>query len=245
MKFLKKQLKRIFEKFSINRGDINLNTRKGALNKAWGYTFSNHRMGDYVEFGVYKGDSFYDSISVYLKFENWFINQYQSDENWRVNLAKKSPLNKQPRFHGLDTFEGMPENKEKNIIFEKGNFYSNIDNVKKRIKKLKNIDYKLYKGNFTESDNSLKENLKNRKVAIINFDCDIQKSTDEALEIIKDKIDIGTILMFDDYNSFNADNKYGQRKSFINFSKNENFIFEKFFTYEYVGQCFLTVGKKY
>ena len=243
MNFFKKTIKNLLEKLSINRGDINLNTRKGAFHKAWGYIFSNHIVGDYIEFGVYKGDSFYNSIIVYLKFRQWFVNEFNSKENWRVNLARKSPLNQLSRFHGLDTFEGMPENNEKNIIFEKGNFNSNIENVNKKIKKIE-IDYKLYKGNFNETKNSLKKNLLNRKVAIINFDCDIQKSTDDALEIIKDKIDIGTILMFDDYNSFKADNNQGQRKSFANFSKNENFIFEKFFSYEYVGQCFLTVDKK-
>jgi len=244
MEFIKNKIKYILEKLSINRGDINLNTRKGAFHKAWGYVFSNHMLGDYIEFGVYKGDSFYDSITTYLKFREWFNNQFNSKENWRKNLATNSPLNEYAKFHGLDTFEGMPENNEKNIIFEKGNFNSNIENVIKKIKKIKKIDYELYKGNFNETKKSLKNNLINRKVAIINFDCDIQKSTNDALEIIKDKIDIGTILMFDDYNAFNADNNHGQRKSFANFSKNENFIFEKFFSYEYIGQCFLTVGKK-
>ena len=56
--FFKKKLKLLLNRYKFVRGNINYNDRKGALHKAWGYVFSNYSMGDYVEFGVCKGDSF-------------------------------------------------------------------------------------------------------------------------------------------------------------------------------------------
>ena len=32
------------------------------LHKCWGHIFSNHLLGDYVEFGVYKGDTLIQSV---------------------------------------------------------------------------------------------------------------------------------------------------------------------------------------
>ena len=92
MFFLKKYLKQILTKYKFVRGDVNLNTRRGAIHKAWGYFFSNHTIGDYVEFGVYKGDSFINSIEAYNEFKLWFKTQSSSNEKWRIELAKNSLL---------------------------------------------------------------------------------------------------------------------------------------------------------
>ena len=54
---IKSFLKKILDRMRIVSGTINLNDRRGALHKAWGHIFSNHLLGDYVEFGVYYGDS--------------------------------------------------------------------------------------------------------------------------------------------------------------------------------------------
>tara|TARA_B100001540_G_C15777275_1_gene629265 strand:- start:265 stop:1002 length:738 start_codon:yes stop_codon:yes gene_type:complete len=241
--YFKKKLKLFLNRYKFVRGNINYNDRKGALHKAWGYVFSNYSMGDYVEFGVCKGDSFINSIKSYNEFNLWFKTQLNSKEKWRVELAKKSELNSNPIFHGLDTFDGMPDNDE-GEIFKKGNFYSKIDDVQNKLEAFNKIDYKLYKGKFEETSESLKKNLENRKIAIVNFDCDIEKSTRSALNIINDHLSVGSILMFDDYNHFNANNNLGQRKAFDDFKKNSNFVYEKFFTYEYVGQSFLVVDVK-
>ena len=51
---LKKFIKNKLDNYSFVRGDINLNDRNGMLHRVWGYVFSNHLFGDYIEFGVYK-----------------------------------------------------------------------------------------------------------------------------------------------------------------------------------------------
>ena len=82
--------------------------------------------------------------------------------------------------------------------------------------------------------------MTNRKVSIVNFDCDLEQSTTDALNIVKDFIQIGTILLFDDYNAFNANQNQGQRKSFSEFNEKSEFVFEKYFSYHYSGQSFLS-----
>tara|TARA_B100000963_G_C22615603_1_gene667170 strand:+ start:455 stop:1213 length:759 start_codon:yes stop_codon:yes gene_type:complete len=251
---MKKIIKKIFGKYIKNlkiiRGDLNLNTRRGALHKAWGYIFSNHIIGDYVEFGVYQGSSMIDAIETYNEFKDWLINETSSDEMWRRNVAVESDLLKNNSiFHGLDTFEGMPQNDEKHLAFKKGNFLSNFDEVKSKmdscIKRLnKNYSYIFYKGLFSSNKLELKNKLGNRKISILNLDCDLYSSTIDALDIVKEHIDLGTVIFLDDYNSFSANNSKGQRKAFKEFSNETEFKIEPFFTYHYLGQSFLVTGRK-
>ena len=101
-----------------------------------------------------------------------------------------------------------------------------------------------YKGTFKKTRDEFQRKMINRKVSIVNFDCDLEQSTTDALNTIKDFIQIGTILLFDDYNAFNANQNHGQRKSFSEFNEKSKFIFEKYFSYHYSGQSFLCIGTK-
>lgn len=240
IKFL---VKKFFNKLKLVSGPINLNDREGALHKIWGHVFSNHLYGDYVEFGVYKGDSIEKSIHQFNYFKKWLNSQKISKETWRQEIAIKSKLNDQVVFHGLDTFSGMPENSENNFIFRKGTFQSDFNHVSKRLKKT-GQDFILYKGLFKDTSQKLNENLKNKKVVIANLDCDIYQSTKDSLDIIDEHLQMGSVLMFDDYNAFDANINKGQRKAFSEFKKHSNWIFEPFLNYMYCGKCFLIVDVK-
>ena len=76
------KLKKILEaRGVVMGGSLNKNNREGALHKAWGHVFSNHLIGDYVEFGVYKGDSFVESHKQYSNFRKWLASQTTSRES--------------------------------------------------------------------------------------------------------------------------------------------------------------------
>jgi hypothetical protein len=47
--------------------------------------------------------------------------------------------------------------------------------------------------------------------------------------------------MFDDYNTYCADNKKGERRAFREFCETVPFKFEPWFAYQYSGQAFLCV----
>ena len=181
---IKKIIRDFLNRHKFIRGDINQNNRAGTLHKCWGHVFGNHLFGDYVEFGVYHGDSFLESIKQFEQFKNWLEDQKLSNEKWRVNVALKSPLNQGIYFHGLDTFEGMPENNEKNFVFHEKSFLSSYEKVLKRIQKINFKNFYLYKGKFYEQKKIIFENLKDRKISIANIDCDIYSSTVDSFNII-------------------------------------------------------------
>jgi len=244
MKVLKERVRGIVQN-KLGMIKINRNDRKGALHRAWGYVYSNQLEGDYIEFGVYHGDSLVESYLSYMEAQTWIEGQLKSNEPWRVEMAK---YNKQRQvfFHALDTFEGMPENTEGYLAFSKGNFCGNLENVKKACAThgLCEPQLKFYKGIFSATASQLGQNMAQRKASIINFDCDLYQSTKDALEISASLIQTGTVMMMDDYNSFSADNSKGQRKAFHEFCKTSCFQFEAWFAYMYVGQAFLCVGHK-
>ena len=244
MKLFKKISLLILRKLGMVRGEINQNDRHGALFKSWGHVYTNSLVGDYVEFGVYQGDSVVSSLDSLKKFNSWFMSQYHSNEAWRRDHAKKSALNNPRMFHCLDTFEGMPDNNEGAISFAPGNFICDLNTVKTKVNKANRdgIEIQYYKGLFCDTKAEFQSSMQNRKIAIANIDCDLQESAADALSCIEQNIDIGTVVLFDDYNCFNADNNKGQRKAFSDFRNKSSFVFEKFFTYHFAGQAFLVVG---
>ena len=102
----------------------------------------------------------------------------------------------------------------------------------------------LYKGLFSETANQFKDNISDRKISIANIDCDIYSSTIDSLNIINDYLQVGSIILLDDYNSFNADNNKGQRKAIKEFKNNSKWLLEPFFSYMFSGQSFLICDKK-
>src|SRR5438067_888414 len=127
--------------------NVNRNDRKGALHRTWGYVFTNQIEGDYIEFGVYQGDSFVESYLSYLEFRQWVDGQLQSKEPWRVQLARELH-SKTASFHALDTFEGMPANDEGSFFFAEKSFRGNLEKVRAKCERkgLREPQARFYKG---------------------------------------------------------------------------------------------------
>ena len=220
------------------RVDQNRNDRSGALHKAWGHIISNNIKGSYYEFGVYKGDSLSESLRIYNNYYNWIQSQKNSDEEWR----KKVHLYADHQFYAFDTYEGMPENDEGHHAFQQGSFLGTLDEVKKRINSLKQskrVSY--FKGEFSKVHREQPQEIENLdKVAIANIDCDLYQSTKDALEMIKDKLQQGTVLLMDDWDQFCADNSKGQRKALKEFlEKNNHIHVEDYIIYSFIGKAFI------
>jgi len=100
--------------------------------------------------------------------------------------------------------------------------------------------FTLYPGMFSETASSLSQGL-STNVAIVNIDCDIYGSAVDALAVIGNRLQVGCVLMFDDFNAYCADNRHGQRRAFREFCDSVPFKFEPWFAYQYSGQAFLCV----
>jgi O-methyltransferase len=123
---------------------------------------------------------------------------------------------------GFDSFEGLPEIseidkqdiwKKGKLAFLEGEFRSLV--LRAGLPKDKLITVKgFYDVSLT---NSLKEKLLPIKAAVIYIDCDLYSSTVPVLEWIRDFLQIGTIIVFDDWFCFNGDPSKGEKRAWFEF----------------------------
>ncbi len=180
--------------------------------------------GDYYEFGVFKGYSF-----------------------WQAHLAAGELGVEQMRFFGFDSFEGLPHFQGVDDIedgpFYEGQFAWPLDLVKKELDK-RGTDWErcfLIKGDF---EITLSERTRSqygmRKASVVLMDCDLYESASVALEFMKDIFVDGAILIMDDWNVFGPDMSRGERLALAEFTqKNPNWVAEPWFAYGLYGQVFV------
>jgi Macrocin-O-methyltransferase (TylF) len=119
---------------------------------------------------------------------------------------------------GFDSFEGLPEDWRPG--FEKGRFATtNLPTVRNNVK--------LVIGWFDKTlPNFIEQN--SERVALLHIDCDLYSSTKTVFDCLGDKIDKGTILIFDEY--FNYPGwESGEHKAF------QEYITSKQIKYKYIG----------
>ena len=228
--------KKLSALLNINRGVSNRNDKASTFHWVWGYITTNQLKGDYIEFGTYEGNTFIESWHQWSYFQKWMISQIKSSENWRVDTFKDFYSYK-PKFIGIDSFEGIPQNEESQLYFAKGDFSASKDKVNNRCinEGLPVNQFELIESFYSDIPFGT---LKN-KAAVIHIDADIYQSAIEALNLCKDIIQQGTVILFDDYNCFSASNDKGERRALKEFSNQSGIIFENWFAYRNVGQAFI------
>ncbi len=219
-KFAHKIYYRYFHGFNAANKDV-LPALVRCLKKA--QKLGTTKEGDYYEFGIFKGFTF------------WFA------QNKSKELGLRSV-----RFFGFDSFEGLPVidgvDKTKRNIFYKEQYSCSQEDVENNLNKY-GVDWSrtfLIKGFFSESLNErIKKVYRMDRIAIALIDCDLYSSTVEVLNFIKDMLIDKCILMFDDWNCFDKDERRGQRKAFNEFLENNNeFSAQPYFSYASYGQTF-------
>ena len=210
--------------------------RNAMLYHAWGHIYNNRMRGDYLEFGVYKGDSIIYAYKNYLKFKKWNRNQLYSKEKWRVGLAKQY-LDYAPIFYGFDSFSGLPTNLEENNSFQQGFFDAKLSEVQEKLDKIiPNPALELIKGSFAEIK-ELPSSID--KIAIVNIDSDLYESALIALKLCETRLQIGSVVLFDEFHGFNSNENLGERRALREFSDSTGIIFDTFFDYGFGGRSFL------
>ena len=122
----------------------------------------------------------------------------------------------------FDSFEGLPEitSLDAQVIWEKGKLATSEDRLieicmrhgipRDRLTTVKGF----YDASLT---NELKRRLLPLKAAVIYVDCDLYLSTASVLRFIKDFLQPGTVIVFDDWNCFLADPDRGERRAWREF----------------------------
>lgn len=98
-------------------------------------------------------------------------------------------------FHLFDTFSGLPavDRLIDPDFFYKGLYAASFDEVKKYLKKYKNIY--IHKGLFPKTADS----IKNKKFSFVHLDVDTYKSTKDCLNFFYPRMNRGGIILTHDY----------------------------------------------
>lgn len=179
-----------------------------AVNKALMHLKANGGpKGDYLEFGVFRG------------FTLWYTQQ----------IAESIGLSDM-RYFGFDTFKGIPELKDEEkkwgTEFSQGQFEASKEYVESMLKKYGSNFSKVHlvEGVFEQSlTPALREKEKLKTCSLAVIDSDLYSSAKDALNFLVPLIATGTIILFDDWNSYERDDNRGERRAFREIlSENKN-----------------------
>ncbi len=149
-------------------------------------------MGDYLEFGVYQGNSM----------------MAMQEATRRAGLERV-------RFFGFDSFAGLPSEAEWDGPWSEGEFRSDIEFTRKRLTE-GGVDWdrtELIKGFFSDTlTPELRQQHGLEKASLIMVDADLYTSSRDALAFCEPLIRDTAALFFDDWNS--TDEAGGEKRAF-------------------------------
>jgi O-methyltransferase len=126
-------------------------------------------------------------------------------------------------FVAFDSFEGLPEiaDVDKQAIWSKGKLETREQDFirivtasgmpRERLTTVKGF----YDQTLTAE---LQAKFLPRKAAVVYIDCDLYKSTVPVLGFIKPFLQVGTVIVFDDWNCFHGDPERGERRAWREFN---------------------------
>jgi O-methyltransferase len=196
-----------------------------AIKKAMYITAHDETYGNYVEFGVFTGSSFNSAMKTNKRIEKIF-----GDSNCE--------------FFGFDSFAGFGTtgNEDKHPRFLDETFSVNLKKIKENIKKCsKGQKYKIVEGFFDKTlFKKTPSNYGITKARVIMIDCDMKEPTLLALNFIRDALQPGTIILFDDYIFYKGSKTKGEFSAFKEFQdQNPNIEFRSAFEYGYGSKAFI------
>jgi hypothetical protein len=122
----------------------------------------------------------------------------------------------------FDSFEGLPEIAEidRQDAWEKGKLATSEQRFIELCRRhgIPADRLRTVKGFYSDSlTPELTRELAPRKAAVVYVDCDLYLSTVPVLAFIADFLQVGTVIVFDDWNCFSADPERGERRAWREF----------------------------
>jgi len=191
---------------------------------------SQNLAGDYYEFGLWRGYSF-----------------------WHAQQSARELGLSRMRFWGFDSFAGLQEAEGTEAPppghdatrggVKKGAFSCSKDQVIANLTEY-GVDWSqttLIEGWYDQSlTPALKQSLGLKPVAVALIDCDLYVSTVPVLAFLADLLQEGSILLFDDWNLFDASDAMGERKAFREFLEaHPDWEAETYIKFGWHGQAFI------
>ena len=195
--------------------DYSLKVRLDFFKTAQYYLQTNRIDGVYAEFGSHEVNTFRMALRT---------------------LGLPLRPNKISKFYAFDSFEGMPDPKgiDKQKIWKKEMNFTSKEKFEKIVKK--DLHRVVTVKGFYENSLPNFEWPKNELIALAYIDCDYYQSTKECLNFIKDKLQHGSLVVFDDWDCYYSDPKRGQKLAFSEFKEN---LINK---YTFIKLCHIATG---
>jgi O-methyltransferase len=179
--------------------------------------------GDYLEFGVYRGESLalaYEAISQAF-IDTTALNQWNNEEE----CAARVKLWEAMRFVAFDSFEGLPETVGDDTYtgaFTGGRFRCSEPHFRENLRRAGVPDAKVVTvpGFFDKTLNE--ETIVRHQLhaaAIVNVDCDLYASARPVLDFVTPLLVDGSVLIFDDWFHFRGRPDMGERRALDEWSR--------------------------
>ena len=199
-----------------------------AFRRAFEFIIMNFIQGDIAEFGTFRG------------FTARKIAELIQETHFKAKL------------HLFDSFEGLPkiksavdaasyEVKDTKAWVKGGTTFSHPELIEKALTKLlKPNQLKIHVGFF---EDTLQKETLDRKLCLVHIDSDLYESAFCVLSRLfeYDRIQDGTVILFDDWNCGRANPNLGERRAFreVMEKHSDQFSFSQFFDYGWHGAAFI------
>ena len=183
------------------------------LEVALAFSVANNIVGDYLEFGVYRGGSFIHAYQHHKQlFERYSVAQRRHGDD--------AFLRSRMRFFAFDSFEGLPSSDQSEIplhwrgdramSFSEQGFLANLKAGGVDLAEVVTVP-----GYFeTSLTPDVGPRLELTQAAVVNVDCDLGSSTTPVLDFLDVFLVDGTVLIFDDWFYYRGHPGRGERGAF-------------------------------
>src|SRR5581483_12162870 len=179
-------------------------------------------MGDYLEFGAFEGGSF---IGAYYAARD--VIREVTSEKWEHSFAdrdaSKAGFRKawdEMRFIAFDSFEGMPEPRGFDTLFEafpRGSYACSEEQFRANLRRASVPLDKVVtvKGFFEETLNeTTARRIGLRRAAVIHIDSDLYESAKRALDFVTPYLCDGSVVIFNEWYQFHGNPTLGEQRAF-------------------------------
>lgn len=206
--------------------------RRSIMDHAFEFVAKSDLDGCYMEFGCYQGASF---TRAYEAYHRWLA--LAETKNWRMSRQ---------RMFAFDSFCGLPDLKSEDQltgyeVFAESQYACSQDDFRARLQTA-GVDLDLVRcveGFYDSLTGETKTHLDLPLAAVIHIDCDLYSSARDVLRFVEDRVQDGTIMLFDDYYCYRGNPQFGVRRAFEQWLKQTGIQATVYFNYSWAGCSFI------
>jgi len=203
-------------RFAIST-ETNYTGAHGCLKTGASFVSWNQVEGDYLEFGVFRGDSLAAAYHALEKERALVIAHSTGTSSQGADEEFKRWAQTPPRMFAFDSFEGLPGGDGTRQVDYGQGAYSASENVFRNNVAAQGVDLNRVISVPGFYDKSLTPEVKKkhnlRKASLVMIDCDLYESTVPVMNFLTDIVTQGTVLVFHDWFRFKGSPKQGEQRA--------------------------------